>query len=251
MSGPASPFDFPGDDRGILLLHGLTGSPYDMRVIGWQLAAQGFSVAAPVMAGHGGSVDDLARVRWQDWLAGAGVALDRLKARCRRVMVVGQSMGGLCALTLAATRDDIDAVASLAAPLWLEGLSARVARWVAPGGWLHGRVQVLPKIGGSDVSVKAERRTGHGLPRIPAPSLVELGGLMAEAERLLPAIRAPLLVLHGARDGTAPVACAAHLAERGRAARVRILPRSQHVLTLDVERLAVMTELARFARAHL
>ncbi len=251
MSGPASPFDFPGDDRGILLLHGLTGSPYDMRVVGWHLAAQGFAVAAPVMAGHGGTVDDLAQVRWQDWVAGAAAALDRLRARCRTVMVVGQSMGGLCALTLAATRNDVAAVASLAAPLWLEGLSARVARWVAPGGWLHGRVRVLPKLGGSDVSVKAERRTGHGLPQIPAPALVELGGLMAEVEGLLPAIRAPLLVLHGRKDGTAPVACAAHLAARARAERLRILPRSQHVLTLDVERLAVVTELARFAGRHL
>ena len=116
MSGPASPFDFPGDDRGILLLHGLTGSPYDMRGIGWQLAAQGFSVAAPVMAGHGGTISDLAQVHWQDWLAGAAAALDRLKARCRTVMVAGQSMGGLCALALAATRDDLTAVASLAAP---------------------------------------------------------------------------------------------------------------------------------------
>jgi carboxylesterase len=252
MSGPASPFDFPGGDRGILLLHGLTGSPYDMRWLGLQLAAAGYAVAAPVMAGHGGTVDDLARVGWPDWVAGAGAALDRLRARCRTVLVVGQSMGGLCALHLAATRpDEITAVASLAAPLWLTGLSARVARWVAPGGWLHDRVRVLPKIGGSDVSVRAERRTGHGLPQIPAPSLVELAGLMPEVDRRLPDLRRPLLVLHGQRDGTAPLACAAHIAARARAERLRILARSQHVLTLDVDRLAVATEVAQFARRHL
>jgi esterase/lipase len=64
----------------------------------------------------------------------------------------------------------------------------------------------------------------------------------------LPLIQAPVLVLHAEHDHTAPVACAARIAARARARRVRILPRSYHLIAADVERDIVAAEVRDFLR---
>jgi carboxylesterase len=251
MQGSASPFEFPGDTRGVLLLHGLTGTPYDLRFVGERLAERGFTVAGPTMAGHGGTADELAATGWRDWVRVAGEHLAALRARCARVAIVGQSMGGLCALHLVANGAQISAIATLGSPLWLGGLAARARRWIAPGGWLHGRVATLPKIGGSDLGDAHERRTAPSLPVMPARSILEVTELMEVVDAELDRVRAPLLVLHGARDRTAPVGSAARLALRARAERARVLPESRHVISLDVEKEIVADELTAFLEKHL
>ena len=251
MHGSPSPFEFRGDARGVLLLHGLTGTPYDMRFLGERLRDQGFTVVGPTMAGHGGTADDLAATGWEDWVRVAGEALERLRARCRRVAIVGQSMGGLCALHLVAGGAHVDAIATLGSPLWLEGLAARASTWIAPGGWLHDRVRTLPKLGGSDVGDARARRESPALPVMPARSITEVAALMEVVAGELDRVRAPLLVLHGARDRTAPVGSAARIAAGARAERARILPRSRHVISLDVEKDVVADELGAFVERHL
>jgi len=124
------PFDLVGDDEvGVVLVHGFTGTPYEVRYLGVELARDGFTVRAPLLPGHGTSIDDLDRTRWEDWAEAVERAVDALRVRCGRVAVVGQSLGGLLALHVGSQRKDVFAVGSLAAPLWLDGLSGKVARW--------------------------------------------------------------------------------------------------------------------------
>src|SRR5262245_4963531 len=111
------PFELPGDDRGVLCIHGFTGTPHDMRFLGASLAAGGRTVAGIALPGHATRVEDLEPLGHADWTAAVLRAYDDLAARCRRVAVVGQSMGGLLALWLATRRPGVAAVASLAAPL--------------------------------------------------------------------------------------------------------------------------------------
>lgn len=247
--GDASPFSLAGDDDiGVVCVHGLSGTPYEVRYLGEALARAGFTVAAPRLPGHGTSVDDLARTRWTDWVAAIDGAFNAMQARCRRVAVVGQSLGGLLALQLASRRDDVAAVATLAAPLWLGRIASRVARW-AEAGKLD-RLFALPKLGGSDVRDRRVRRENPGYDRFPIRALAELSRFMRVVDAALPQITAPVLVLHGAHDHTAPPACAAHIAERTRAVRLRMLPRSFHLIASDVERDVVAAEIVDFLRRH-
>lgn len=231
---------------GIVLVHGFTGTPYEVRYLGEALARAGFAVSAPLLPGHGTTVDDLDRTTWQDWVAHVDRACTELGRRCASVAIAGQSLGGLLALYLAARRPDLRAVASLAAPLWLGGLSGRIARSTQRG-LLRG-VRRLPKLGGPDVRdprVKAENPCYRS---IPTRALGHLLAFMRITDDALPQIAAPVLVLHAQRDHTAPVACAARIAARARARRVRILPRSYHLIAADVERDIVATEVAAFLR---
>jgi esterase/lipase len=76
---------------------------------------------------------------------------------------------------------------------------------------------------------------------------------MERVDDELPDVRVPLLVLHGDNDHTAPVGSAARIAERvnARELRVRILPRSFHLLAIDEERTVVAAEVGHFFERHL
>jgi len=222
-----------------------------MRYLGSALARTGVSVRGMLLPGHGTSFEDLERVRWQDWAAAVDREVDEMSRRCRRVAVVGLSLGGLLALHTAARRPGLAAVASLAAPLWLRGLSRHAARLIT--GPLGGWIRKLPKLAGSDVRDRRASLANPSYRAIPTRALKELLSFMRVAEAALPQIAPPVLVVHARRDHTAPVACADRIAElttSARARRVRILPRSFHVITIDVERDVVAQEVIDFLRMH-
>ena len=245
----AREFDLGEGDVGVVLVHGFTGTPYEMRFLGEQLAAAGFRVHGLRLPGHGTHVRDLDATTWHDWADAVEDAFDALALSCRRVAVVGQSLGGLLALHLAARRSDVAAVGSLATPLWLEGVAARVATWAASGAlrWIDS----LPKLYGSDCRDPAIRRTNPSYDAIPTRALAQLAEYMHVASESLDHITAPTLVIHATHDHTAPVACAARIAERTRAVRVRILPRSYHLITADVERDIVAAEVRELLRRYI
>lgn len=246
-----APFDLPGDDRGILCIHGFTGTPYEMRFLGESLATRGMTVRGIALPGHATRVEDLEPVGFAEWVDAVTRAYDELAGRCRAVAVVGQSLGGLLALHLA-TRRPVAAAASLAAPLWFEGLAGVVARATTRGP-LAGAVRYLPKLGGSDVRARDARRANPAYRAFPVRALGQLVTFMEVVDRALPEVRAPLLVLHGQHDHTAPVGSASRIAERvqARDLRVRILPRSFHLIALDEERTVVAAEVGTFFERHL
>jgi len=219
-----------------------------MRYLGEQLARAGVTARGILLPGHGTSAGDLEHTRWQDWVAAVEREVDAMNQRYRRVAVVGQSLGGLLALHLAADRPQLAAVVSLAAPLRFAGLLGFAGRWIT--GPLGHRIRMLPKLGGSDVRDKRVRAENPSYDVVPTRALGELLAFMRVVEAVLPRIAPPLLVVHGRHDHTAPVACAAQIAELARARRVRILPRSFHLIAADVERDIVAAEVIAFLGRH-
>ncbi|MDB4958295.1 MAG: alpha/beta hydrolase fold protein [Myxococcales bacterium] len=242
------PFELVGDgELGVVCVHGFTGTPYEMRFLGDQLGRAGFTVHGLRLPGHGTRLSDLDLTTWTDWAAAVEDAFDTMRMLCGRVAIVGQSLGGLLALHLASQRPEVAAVASLAAPIWLDGLGGRVAKWAASGAL---KLATLPKLRGSDVRDRSVRDANPSYDKIPVRALGELAKFMMVAEAALPQITQPVLVLHAKRDHTAPVACATRIAERTRAVRVRILERSYHLISTDVERDIVAAEVIQFLRRH-
>ena len=241
---------------GVLLLHGLTGTPYDIAPFADALAERGFAVRGPLLAGH----DDLSALEhtsWRDWYATAETAFEALSANGRRpTMVLGFSAGSLLALRLAALRPaHVAGRVALSVPRsrpgWQRTAIGALARLrTTPG---LGRLVGILRKQGPDVRIEQQFRDSPSLRGFPYPALAELVALQDEVGDLLPHVRAPLLLMHGRHDHTAPVGLADRVAQRVGSDRVHkvVLPRSFHILAHDLDRERACTEVVRFARSVL
>src|SRR4051812_26008702 len=75
----AEAFFLPGGPTGVLLTHGFTSSPAEVRPLGIYLAEQGYTVYGPLLAGHGTAPEDLRTTTWQQWVASAEAGLAELR----------------------------------------------------------------------------------------------------------------------------------------------------------------------------
>jgi carboxylesterase len=252
-TGDKSPLSITGDERGVLCLHGITGTPFEVKPLGEALGRLGCSVEVPLLAGHGGTLRDLALSRWPDWLRSAEQAMDALRARVhgRPIALCGFSMGGLLALRLARLYPErVAALVVMAAPLRLRRLQVMGIRAVCrlPVDFQKLPAACVPKIGGSDISDPAMRQLNPGLRAFPIAALENLLDLMDSVREDLPAIRTPTLVVHGRHDHTVPMddsfeltgSLASDVIER------LWLERSYHIVTLDVERAALIDTVMKF-----
>jgi carboxylesterase len=228
-------YELGGGPDAVLLLHGLTGSPFELHPVALRLHAAGMRCLAPVLPGHGGGPEDLLEVGWTDWIAGAERHLRRLEG-ARRTFVVGCSMGALVACALAHDHPGRVAGLVLLAPALELAWQGRIGAALGRLGPL--RRVIVPKAAGSDVRDPEMRRRNPGVPGLPLAAVAELAALQAHAERLLPGVAAPALVVAGAHDHTVTLAGALRLARRigSGPAEVRVLAESWHLVGIDVDR---------------
>lgn len=129
------PFLFPGrKESGVVLVHGFTGSPYDVRELGAALADRGYQVAGLRLPGHGTTPADLNRVTAFDWLQAVVDAEKELRATCSRIHYVGLSLGGCLGLELIrAGRIQPASLTLISTPVFQP--KAFLHRWVIPLIW--------------------------------------------------------------------------------------------------------------------
>lgn len=102
-----------GKPRGaVVLLHGLTDSPYSVRRLAVNYQQRGFVAVVPRLPGHGTAPGALTDVDWEMWLAATRLAVreaTRLAGEAVPLHLVGYSNGG--ALAMKYTLDTLDAPA--------------------------------------------------------------------------------------------------------------------------------------------
>ncbi len=80
--------------RGVLLIHGLTDSPYSMRHLAEFFQHNGFRVMALLLPGHGTRPGDLLNATWQEWARAVAYATGQLAEEVDEVYLAGYSAGG-------------------------------------------------------------------------------------------------------------------------------------------------------------
>ncbi len=242
MSVDATPFAL-GDvgDRGpaVLCLHGLTGTPYEIRHPAEALAERGFACLGLELPGHGSSPQVLAATPHTAWLDAVVAAFDRLAATHVRVYAVGLSLGGVLALALCQRRPVHGAVV-LAAPIELP----RSVRWGVP--LLAPLIASAPKT--SDIVDDGARARHPGYRRMPLAAVRELMRLQREVELGLARVDAPLRLIYSRGDKTVRLEDAERIRRQvsSREPQVITLDRSGHVLPVDLERERVSREVVDF-----
>ena len=230
------PFRIRGGTRGCLLIHGFAGTPPEMRGLGEYLAAAGFDVMGPLLAGHGLTPEAMASTRWPDWVASAELAYQTLRQDCTEVFVAGQSLGGTLALHLAATNPGVKGVIAIGAM----GSPAYFRDW---------RIKVIRGLKYGDPTAL---RLLHSYARRPTVCIESLLQLLRVVDRELPTISAPALIVHGRNDRTVDVANAPHIMQRLGSADKQLVwfERSGHTVTVDLEHDALYAMVRDWLTAH-
>ncbi len=223
----AEPFFADGGPVGVVLVHGITGSPASIRPWAEHLAAAGITVAVPRLAGHGTCWQDLAMTRWEDWYAAVERSFDDLTRRCRTVFAGGLSMGGTLVIRLAEERGDAVAGLVLVNPSLLTRDRRMHALPV-----LRRVVRSVPGIG-NDINKRGQDEVAYD--RVPLQALHSLTQLWRVTRRDLGRVTQPLLVFRSVVDRVVEPDSAELLRRSVSSSDVeeRLLHDSYHVATLD------------------
>lgn len=236
----------PTDSRtAVLLLHGFSGSPWEVRPLGEGLAARGYHVVAPLLPGHGGTPEAMLFVTWREWLAAAEVALASL-SRFERVVVAGLSMGGLLGVLLAARYPSrVSGLALLAPVVAVKRGGARLLR----------RVRRLPVRGlfpewvtkeTTDIELDEVRAQSPLMRRYPLTRVLDLFTLQDLVSDSLRDVHCDCLVLAARNDHVVDYEAVRAFQQRLPRSRLVTLQRGFHIIPRDVDRAVAITEVAEF-----
>ena len=118
---------------GLLLVHGLSASPWEVLEAGKHAHARGFTVLGVRLAGHGTRVEDLDPVLFPQWLQSAEEGFSSLSYFSEKIVIAGLSLGALVSLRLS-EKGLGEGVVSLSAPLYL----CRSVKWMVSLAGLFG-----------------------------------------------------------------------------------------------------------------
>lgn len=235
---------------GILLFHGFGDSPHSLRYLASHLNKAGYSVRAPLLPGHGRSVEDFDVSTSEDWIRFGASELAGMRERCDRVAVGGLSMGGAIAAVTAAGDRDIPALILVAPYLGMPPI-LRAAAAAAP----ILRLFIKQMGSQSPLSVRdpVERARGIGYGVSTPNSVRQLWRMTRKARACLPDISAPSLIIQSREDNRIKQSIAERsLVELGSAEKKLVLTRGAgHVITVDYGRDRVFTEVQDWLDTHL
>lgn len=227
------------NNKGVLLIHGYTGTPAELRPLGDYLHREGYTVLGVRLPGHGTTVQDLNETQWPAWYDAARVGCERLLKCTDEVMVAGLSMGGLLAMKVAAELP-VKKAAFLAAPIYVQDK----------------RVPFLPLLKYFIRYVKKSKRSYFSVDKynmsydvMPVKPLTSLFSLVKECkERLLPKITIPCLVVQSLAEHTVAPKSAQYIYDHLGSSDKKLLwlANSGHIVTLDCERETVFEEVSKF-----
>jgi carboxylesterase len=258
-------FYFEGSrEKGVLLIHGLTGAPAEMRFVGKSLNRMGFTVYAPTLAGHCQDIAALEATKYEDWIDSLRGPLNRLKAEVRQVYTVGICVGGQVGLMLAHQERSKVAKSVIYSPTmhydgWNQGLLARIgAHFINPLKWV-GPLQHLTFEERSPFGIKDERMRRfiiegasmkgilHSMPVIALYENFRLNRALIAA---LPHIAVPTLLLHSSEDDVSHPRNAEKIKRlHGGECELHYLHDSYHMIHVDRERELVAQMTADFLGA--
>lgn len=180
---------------GVLILHGFTSSLDTVRPLVPAVERLGLPYRMPLLRGHGTRPEDLRGVTHRDWYADAEAALLDLRGEVEQVAICGLSMGGLVALELAARHPrDVAAVVTIAAALRIASplihlskpISMVRSMWTPPPGRAYADQELA--------------RLSTNYKSFATDAVVSLHHYGRIVSKLLPRVRAPLLILHSRKD---------------------------------------------------
>ncbi len=251
---------FFSSDNAVLLLHGLSSSPLEMRFVARRLHEMGFSVHVPHIRGYGNHRER--NFHWQDWTASVEEEFATLRRNYRSVSVGGLCIGAVLALHLAATKgSQVAALSLLSTTLDYDGWSIPWYRFLLPYAYHTPLRRIYSWREESPFGLKNEalrkrvaramqnsEMTEVGSTSISMDHICNARNLIRAVRPMLPRITAPTLVIHAIDDETVSPQSAEYVVKHisSKVVRKVLLDDSYHMITLDNEREYVAREMELF-----
>ena len=244
-----------GSAEAVILVHGLTGAPDEMRFIAKKLHMEGYDVYAPLLAGHGANYATIMPTGWKDWLGTLTDTYDAIRGDYERVHVAGICVGGMLGLLMGQTREIASCTIYapvfefngwsmpksyvLLKPFWwamycIPGLGRFVIREVHPFGLKDERLRAL-------VADSQNNLIKGALDGMPLKSIADMYRLGQTLLKVAPSLNVPTLLIHSDEDECGDLDNA-ELLQRvmGDKARLEVLHDSYHMIHVDRERSKVV-----------
>lgn len=232
-------FTYKGGPVGVLLIHGFTGSAAEMLPMGKYFQERGYTVHAPLLAGHGTTPEDMRRTGWSDWRASVDEGMKRVQQMgCEHIYAAGLSMGGTLVLDLA-QRHHLSGVIPMCAPVKIKDKRS----WMAP--FIHYFIPYLER---------DEKKPAHieqaivPYNRTPVACVASLNRLIRKVRRRLSNIHMPVFIAQARQDETIDPDSAQAIYDRlsSRSKVLRLYENSSHIITLDHEKEQLFHDVEQF-----
>jgi len=246
------------NNSAVILAHGMTGSPQEMKFFAEFLNQRGYSVLCPRLANHGQSIEVLKKTKWQEFYQSIRSAFQEASEEYKFIFAAGLSMGALLALLLADEFGDrISAVSCLSPTLFYDGWNIPWSKHLLPfvfatplKNWLYfkeerpygiknERIQELMyryynKAGLYDV----EHVDRFGYPYFPVTLFYQLDLCVKQLSKRLPYIHNPVQLIQARNDDITSIKNSQFIYDRIKSdiKELALLDDSYHVITADQER---------------
>jgi len=252
----------------VLLVHGLTGTPNEMRFPAVYLNRKGYSVACPRLANHGEPLEALKYTAWQDFYATVKASFLEAKAGSSQIFVAGLSMGALLSLLLAwEFPEDISGVSCLSPTLFYDGWNSPPSRCFLPVicatflkhffyfkenppyGIKNERLrQHVHKYYSQAKLEDSSKASLYGYPFFPVTLLHQLNLLIKHLDARLGDIRVPVQLIQAAADDITSMHNSRYIHDRiaSKQKEIVLLFDSYHMITADQERELVSAKMEGF-----
>lgn len=258
-----------GKGRGVFLgVHGMAGSPKELEFLAKRLRDAGISSDVPTLPGHGTTMEDLERLRWQEWVDFLEERLLALGKDKEPVFVGGLCSGALLALAVALRQPSrIRGLVLYSTALFYDGWNLPkwgklflYAAFFTPIGWHKGFRTDRPPYGVKDKRLQGviasmyarmdskSQATTLGYTEIPAATFHEMHKLRNHVKRHLGEIHTPTLLLHSLEDDLTSVKSSKFVLERLGSSQKRLvlLEDCYHLITVDKKKREVADQTVSF-----
>ncbi|MFI5322684.1 MAG: alpha/beta hydrolase [Thermodesulfobacteriota bacterium] len=246
--------------RAVLMLHGLTGSPFEMRYYGGKLHKMDYDVYCPCLPGHCTSIEDLKSKKWRDWDSFAKAEFERLSSTYEEVYLSGLCLGALICLSIAIEYDTPKALTLLSPTLSLDGWSLPWLRFLIPLAFTpvanildysfmerepygvkneHVRKKVITMLASDNLSA---------YDRYPAVTFAELLRYSGYLKKNMNKVKTPTLIMHPEEDDICDVKNAQYIYENIGSDNKQFirLKNSYHIITIDNDKDIVINKTKEF-----
>lgn len=240
------PFFFEGGDTGVLLVHGFSGSPPEMKLLGGFLSGKNLTVSGVRLAGHGTTPEDFAGTTWKDWVESAEEAAEDLKKRCRVVFCAGLSMGGAITYYIS-RRHNFAGIMTLSAPANITDFKFKLVPFAAKF------MKFITMPDDNDLTDKEAIKHVRCYKRLPLSCVKSFYEFHQMSKKEIPQVTSPILIMHGLKDRALSPHNAKFLYENvgSQDKKIVMLENSGHAITVDTEKEKVFEECYAFISKHL